>query len=145
MKIKIEKPEENVWKFPCLGKSKLDEAVVYFYSEETGVVIEQSTTYPHLYISREFCMEDFNPVNSSINPKENPIDWDKVELPIWAMLYKDLTNITIIKDKYIKGAILHNSGDMTNWDYTYQSIKERDEYLNSLEILPKGTKITIEL
>jgi len=93
MKIKIEKPEENVWKFPCLGKSKLDEAVVYFYSEETGVVVEQSTTYPYLYISREFYMEDFNPVNSSTKPEENPFDWDKAELPIW---YKD-ENGAIIK------------------------------------------------
>ena len=145
MKIKIEKPKENVWKFPCLGKSKLDEAVVYFYSEETGVVVEQSTTYPYLYISREFYMEDFNPVNSSTKPEENPIDWDEVELPIWVK--HNNGSINIISQKGVSGLAGIELGEYGAiiWSSQYDNVRERDELLNSLKVIPKGTKITIEL
>lgn len=146
MKIKIEKPEESIWKFPCLGISKYG-TKVYFYEWEKGVVVESSNEYKIGYISTIWNMVNFTPVdiNGFELNKPKPIDWDKVELPIWFEHSSGSVNMITQKgsDSLI-GFELFDKGVIT-WATKYDNIKERDEFLNSLKILSKGTKITIEI
>ncbi len=146
MKIKIEKPKENVWKFPCLGISNYG-AKVYFSDWEMGVVVESDDDYNMGYMSAIWDMDEFTPIdiNGFELNKLKPIDWDKVELPIWFTHRSGSVNIISQKgDSGLAGTELCEDGGMI-WASQYDNVEERDKLLNSLEILPKGTKITIEL
>jgi hypothetical protein len=147
MKISIEKPKENVWKFPCLGQLSSG-TKVYFTDWEIGVVVESYSDYKIGYTSDMWNMDKFTPIdiNGFELNKQEPIDWDKVELPIW---YKD-TNGAIIKidtiDKeFVCGFIIQEDASIRDFDHYYQTIDERNQSLSKIKFLPKGTKITIEL
>ncbi len=146
MKIEIVKPKENIWKFPCLGKSKITSCVMYFYSKTEGIVVESDEYWPVGHTEASFDINKFEPVNPVAEPKPKPIDWDKAELPIW---YKD-TNGAIIKidtiDKeFVCGFIIQEDASIRDFDHYYQTIDERNQSLSKIKFLPKGTKITIEL
>ena len=146
MKIEVIKPQEEVkWKFPCLGKSKSHRAVVYFHSDGVGVVVEQSSKYPYLYRSSVFDMQDFEPYIPT-ETKPQPIDWDKVELPIWAVRGEWIMKIESLEETSLDGLEFQESlNNIQGTRLGFKDKQDRDKYLNSLEILPKGTKITIEL
>ena len=146
MKISIEKPKENIWKFPCLGISNYG-TKVYFIGWEMGVVVESGDDYKIGHTSTIWDMGKFTPIDINGFELNKPklIDWDKVELPIWFEHSSGSVNmITMIYEDSVIGIELWDEGAI-NWTSKYDGIKERDEFLNSLEILPKGTKITIEL
>ena len=147
MNISIEKPKENIWKFPCLGQLSSG-TKVYFTDWELGVVVESDDDYKIGYMSTIWDMDKFTPIdiNGFELNKPKPIDWDKVELPIW---YKD-TNGSIVKiwaiDKeYIAGHIIQENMVITEFTHIYKDIDERNDYFNKIDFLPKGTKITIEI
>ena len=146
MKISIEKPEESIWKFPCLGISNYG-TKVYFSDWEMGVVVESDDDYNMGYMSAIWDMDKFTPIdiNGFELNKLKPIDWDKVELPIWFTHRSGSVNIISQKgDNGLAGTELCEDGGII-WAAQYDNVEERDKLLNSLEILPKGTKITIEL
>lgn len=147
MKISIEKPEESIWKFPCLGKSRAG-VIVYFSDWKMGVVVDPNDNYFEIgHTSASWHMDNFTPIdiNGFELNKLKPIDWDKVELPIWFTHRSGSVNIISQKgDSGLAGTELCEDGGII-WAAQYDNVEERDKLLNSLEILPKGTKITIEL
>ena len=148
MKIIIEKnPKESIWEFPCLGQVSSG-TKVYFYEWERGVVVESNNEYKIGYISAIWNMDKFTQIDingNKLNTNPESIDWDKVKLPIWLLYHGNLLTISDITGKHMRGFVLKNNGRMVKWDYICDNIKNRNDYLNSLEILPKGTKITFEL
>jgi hypothetical protein len=90
-------------------------------------------------------MDKFIPCTPT-ETKQQSIDWDKVELPIW---YKDtsgaIVKIDIIDKEFISGYVIQESIIITEFTHIYKDVDERNQYLNKIEFLPKGTKITIEL
>ena len=146
MKIKIEKPKENVWKFPCLGQLSSG-TKVYFTDWEIGVVVEAYGDYKIGYTSNVWNMDKFTPIdiNGFELNKPKHIDWNNVELPIWVKHNNGSINIISQKgDSGLAGTELGEDGAII-WSSQYDNVRERDKLLNSLEILPKGTKITLEL
>ena len=147
MKISIEKPKENKWTFPCLGK--LDTGIIVYFSDwEMGVVVESDDDYKIGYTSAIWDMDKFTPIDvngNKLNTKPKPIDWDKVEFPIWFKHSSGSISMITQKDVFfLNGTELYEDGVIT-WASQFDNVEERDKLLNSLEILPKGTKITIEL
>lgn len=146
MKIKIEKPKENVWKFPCLGQLSSG-TKVYFTDWEIGVVVEAYGDYKIGYTSNVWNMDKFTPIdiNGFELNKLKPIDWDEVELPIWVK--HNNGSINIISQKGVSGLAGIELGEdgAIIWSSQYDNVRERDELLNSLKVIPKGTKITFEL
>lgn len=147
MKISIEKPKENIWKFPCLGISNSG-AKVYFSDWKTGVIVESITNAPKIgHTSAAWDMDKFTPIdiNGFELNKLKPIDWDKVELPIWVEDKDDIiTQIVRISETEIRDLTI------TDRETIFQSRlfitpKQKTEYLKSLKVIPKGTKITFEL
>lgn len=148
MKIKIEKPKESIWKFPCLGKSCAG-VIVYFSDWKMGVVVEPNDNYYEIgHTSASWHMDNFTPIDingNELNTKPKPVDWDKAELPIWFTHRSGSVNIISQKgNSGLAGTELCEDGGMI-WASQYDNVKERNEFLNSLKILPKGTKITFEL
>jgi hypothetical protein len=146
MKISIEKPKESIWKFPCLGQLSSG-TKVYFTDWELGIVVESDDDYKIGYMSAAWNMNKFTPIDINGNElnKSKSINWDKAELPIWFTHRSGSVNIISQKgDNGLAGTELCEDGGII-WAAQYDNIDERDKLLNSLEILPKGTKIIIEL
>lgn len=145
MKIKIEKPEESIWKFPCFGIHEKTSKIVAFIDYKKGVVVgEGNGALPLGHYREDWWMIQFKPYTPT-EPRQQPIDWDKAELPIWFTHRSGSVNI--ISQKGVSGLAgieLCEDGGMI-WASQYDNVKERNEFLNSLKILPKGTKITFEL
>ena len=144
--IKIEKPKENIWKFPCLGISNYG-IKVYFTGWEMGVVVE-SDDYKIGYTSAIWDMDKFTPIDINGNKlitKPQTIDWSKAKLPIWLTHSSGSINIITQKDGSGFAGIELCEDRVIMWGSQYDNVEERDKLLNSLEILPKGTKITLEL
>ena len=145
MKIKIEKPKESIWKFPCFGIHEKTCKIVAFMDDKKGVIVEKGYGVLSLGHYREdWEMIQFKPYTPT-ETKQQSIDWDNVELPIWLLYHGNLLTISDITGKHMRGFVLKNNGRVVKWDYICDNIKNRNDYLNSLEILPKGTKITFEL
>lgn len=142
MEIKIINNKESKWKFPCKGVSKTDNAVVGFSSYGTGTVLDigKSKYYKIYDIADYWEMDNFEPIEEN-----QPIDWDKMELPVWV---KNRDG-NIIQVKSIKGeniqycAICNNEMVIITDIFPTQGFAK--QWLNSLEILPKGTKIEITI
>ena len=147
MKIKIEKQRESNWTFPCLGQLSSG-TKVYFCEWEAGVVVESNDEYKIGYISAMWDMDKFIQIDingNKLNTNPEAIDRDKVKLPIW--FEHSSGSVNIISQKGVSslaGIELFDNGGI-NWASQYDNIKERNEFLNSIKILPKGTKITFEL
>ena len=142
MEIKIIKNEKSKWKFPCKGISIIDNRVVGFSRYGTGVVLDAGNSTCHkLYeFSEYWIMTDFVPLEE----ENQPIDWDKVELPIWAKNRAGyLIQITSIKGVEIQYRKISNEIVFINDIFPTQGLAK--QWLNSLEILPKGTKIEITI
>jgi hypothetical protein len=144
MKIKIEKPQSTKWKFPCLGKSKSHGIVVYFHSDESGVVVEQSSKYPYLYRSRVFDMRDFEPLNSPTEEGKTPLKvgdfvgrW--FEHSDGASKVNEITGCTIFV------GVVRPDREVKSTELKFASIGFRDEWLARQNWLQKGSKITLEL
>ena len=145
MKIKIEKPKESIWKFPCFGIHEKTSKIVAFMDDKKGVIVEKGYgVLPLGTYFEDWEMIQFKPYTPT-ETKPKPIDWDKAELPIWFTHRSGSVNIISQKgNSGLAGTELCEDGGMI-WASQYDNVKERNEFLNSLKILPKGTKITFEL
>ena len=139
--------EEVKWKFPCKGINKVTNLIVGFSKDKEGVVLNVgNSTYNTLYEYSEFwIMNDFEPLEE----EKQPLDWHKIEYPIWARDKERIIIITDISDDdpypVVCHASIYNNGKVDLLTQSFDSILERNEWLNSLEILPKGTQIEIIL
>ena len=95
MEVKIIKPEESKWKFPCKGISKTDNMIIGFSSYGTGAVLDigRSKYYRINDISYNWNMHNFQPIEEEKEEEKQPIDWDKIKLPVWA---KDIRGEIIV-------------------------------------------------
>lgn len=145
MNIVINKPVKNKWKFPCLGK--LDSGtIVYFSCWGIGVVVESEGDFKIGHSDLLWGMDKFTPIdiNGFELNKLNPIDWDNITLPILAKsLIGNIILIYKIHEKRID--YLNIDGDYVRFtiEKTFCCMSDRDEWLRSLEIFPKGTEIKI--
>ena len=140
MEIKIIKDDK--WNYPCKGISKIDNIIVGFARYGTGVVIDVGNSTCHrLYeFSEYWIMNDFEPIEE----EKQPVDWGKIELPIWAKNTDgNLIQITSIKGAELKYRRISNEMGLITDMFPTQGFA--NEWLNSLEILPKGTKIEITI
>jgi hypothetical protein len=146
MKISIEKPRENNWKFPCLGIHNTTSKIVAFMDYKKGVIVEEGNGALLLGHYREdWEIDNFTPY-TPIETKQQSIDWDKVELPIICNnKYKEFCIIDRIGASKVEGYIVYHSGILGTLEGVFNNTEKRNEYLNSLEIIPKGTITTIEL
>ena len=147
MKISIEKPKENIWKFPCLGISNYG-TKVYFIGWEMGVVVESGDDYKIGHTSTIWDMGKFTPIDINGFELNKPklIDWDKVELPIWAVRGEWIMKIENLEELLLDGLEFQESfNNLQGTRLRFCNKEDRNTYLNSLKILPKGTKITFEL
>ena len=142
MEIKVIKNEKSKWKFPCKGISVIDNRVVLFTKYGTGVVLDigNSTCHKLYEFSEYWIMTDFVPLEE----ENQPIDWNKIELPIWVKNRDgNLIQITSIKGVEVECYIIPN--EILCLRHTFPTKGLAKEWLNSLEILPKGTKIEITI
>ena len=142
MEIKIIKNKENKWSFPCKGISIIHNRVVGFSSYGKGVILDNGNcAYGSLYeFSEHWIMNDFVPIKE----EKQPIDWDKIELPIWAKdRGEQLIQITSIKGAEINYKTISN--EIVGISDTFPTQGFAKQWLNTLEILPKGTKIEITI
>lgn len=154
METKIIKSKKRVnWKFPCKGISKTDGTIVGFSGYRIGIVLDiGKSKYLKLYdIADNWNMDNFTPIKEEkqlVKDTEltQEVDWDNITLPIWAK--NPDGNITLIYKIYEKRVdyliISGNYIRFTN-ERTFCCISDRNEWLNSLEILPNGTKIEITI
>ena len=144
MEIKIIKNEQSKWKFPCKGVCKTDDAVVGFSSYGRGVVLDSGQA-AHLRPYEFECnweMDNFEPLEK----EEQPIDWDKIELPVWAKnRFGRLIQIKSIKGENVQYWATCGSNEMVIITDIFPTQGLAKRWLNSLEILPKGTKIEITI
>ena len=147
MKIEVIKPQEEVkWKFPCLGIHNSTSKIVAFMDDKKGVIVEKGYGVLSLGHYREdWEMIQFKPYTPT-ETKPKPIDWDKVELPIWVE-DKDgiITQIVHIYETEIREFIIPIDGKISYNARLFITPQQKTEYLNSLKLVPKGTKITLEL
>lgn len=143
MKIEVIKPQAEVkWNFPCKGICKEDNLIVGFSSYRIGVVLNigKCDGFSLYDFSKDWKMNDFEPLEEQ---EKQPIDWDKPEFSIWAQ-DKDGE---VVKINLIDNCDVHYFGiandKMVYSTRGFPSIIGRDQWLNSLEILPKGTEIKI--
>ena len=149
MKIIIEKnPKESIWEFPCLGQVSSGTKVC-FYEWERGVVVESNNEYKIGYISAIWNMDKFTQIDingNKLNTNPESIDWDKVEMPVWAVRGEWIMKIESLEETSLDGLEFQESlNNIQGTRLGFASKEDRNQYLNSLEILPKGTKITFEL
>ena len=144
MKIEVIKPQEEAeWNHPCKGIHQGSGLVVGFTEEGTGCVLEQGKTNYELYSYEEFWdMDKFTPIKE----KGNNYDWSNPKFPILAKTVDG--EVFMIKGFDNKD----NSVNLTAFNTQYllicdralfESKEKREEWLKSLEILPKGTEIKI--
>ena len=145
MKIEVIKPQEEVkWNFPCKGICEVNGLIIGFTKEGTGCVLDKGETNCDLYTSQMYLdMDKFTPIKE----KGNNYDWSNPKFPI-------LAKITDGEVFMIKGFdSKDNSVNLTAFNTQYliicdnlasfESKEKRNEWLKSLEILPKGTEIKI--
>lgn len=145
MEVKVIKSKKEVeWKFPCMGIYKVNKLVVGFSGYERGVVLDigNSDIYSIHEVSYMWDMSKFEPIEQ--------IDWDKIIYPVYAenqsgeiiiitsIDYNDYFNADVVKIITIP-QLIHDE------EKYFFSKEELREWLNSLKILPKGTKIEITL
>ena len=151
MKIEVTIPKEEVkWNFPCKGICKEYNLIVGFSGYRIGVVLNTGQCGGlSLYdFSRGWKMNNFEPLEE----EKQPIDWEKAEYPIYAkndngeviiitaidfvdweeVIQIRVNMINIQQLKYAESMFFTGDNDLNEW-------------MNSLEILPKGTKIEITL
>ena len=153
METKIIKSKKKVnWKFPCKGISKTDNTVIGFSSYGTGTVLDIGQSYYKLYyVSDTWNMDNFQPIEEEKQPIEDTeltqeVDWDKITLPIWAKNIDELVFlIYAIKEKRVSYLIIYGNYIRFPNEKVFWSISDKNEWLNSLEILPNGTKIEITI
>ena len=146
MKIKIEKPKESIWKFPCFGIHEKTSKIVAFMDDKKGVIVEKGYgVLPLGTYFEDWEMIQFKPYTPT-ETKPKPIDWDNVELPIWVE-DKDgiITQIAHIYETEIREFIIPTDGKISYNSRLFITPQQKIEYLNSLKLAPKGTKIIIEL
>ena len=143
MKIEVIKPNESAWIFPCKGRDRNRNLIVGFTDMGEGVILESSNKTDLFKYSKYWDMSEFEPIYEQSN---NGLDWEKAEFPIWVKDKNgDVLQIDKIEEErvwlyaFVDEHIIHDQGN------AFGSIKKRNEWLNSLEILPKGTKIEITL
>jgi hypothetical protein len=144
MKIEVIKPNESAWKFPCKGRSKDGRFIVGFTKEGEGVVLETKTMPELLYKYDRFMnMDNFVPLEE----EKEPTNWNKIECPIWAKDEKgNILIINSINNLFVAYSSLYIEAEkMVSTGQTFMAKKERNEWLNSLEILPKGSVIKITI
>ena len=147
MKIEVIKPQEEAeWNYPCKGIHQGSGLVVGFTEEGAGCVLEQGKTNYELYSYEEFWdMDTFTPIKE----KGNNYDWSNPKFPI---LVKGVGEDIFTIDGFDE---VDNSVSITTFSFSgvvyywcedrekFSSEKGRNEWLKSLEILPKGTEIKI--
>ena len=156
MELHILRPEPK-WTFPCLGIHRYDGLKVCFTSAGNGVVVgvDIKEEYELYETSDVFDMSQFKPLKTADTfhlPKE--VNWDVAEVPFAATSqeYPGLLIIRDITDKpmAIKFDNIFKEGLEASYRLLARSKKfsdreDRDEFLGQLEILPKGTVISIKL
>lgn len=144
MEIKVIKNEKSKWKFPCKGICKEDNLIVGFSSYGVGVVLDIGLCDDfNLYgFSKDWKMGDFEPIEE----EKQPIDWDKVELPVWAKnRFGNLIQIKSIKGENVQYCTICKSNEIVIITDLFPTQGFAKRWLNTLEILPKGTKIEITI
>ena len=145
MKIEVIKPQEEAeWNYPCKGICEVNGLVIGFTKEDVGCVLDKGKTNCDLYTSQMYLdMDKFTPIKE----KGNNYDWSNPKFPI---LVKGIGEEVFTIDGFDE---VDNSVSVTTFNLNHNYIceerekfsseKERNEWLKSLEILPKGTEIKI--
>lgn len=148
MKIEVIKPQEEAeWNFPCKGIGNKTDLVVGFDRYGSGCVLEKGQTNYNLYLYSEFwAMDTFTPLKEE-KANGNNYDWSNAKFPI---LVKGMGEDIFTIDGFDE---VDNSVSITTFNLNHNYIceerekfsseEERNEWLKSLEILPKGTEIKI--
>ena len=141
MEVKIIKNEKSKWEFPCKGIRRGDGLIVGFQKYGEGTILKSPNDRIYLfYHSKDWVMDEFEPIEE----EKQPIDWEKIEFPIWARDSDgNLIQITSIKGAELKYRRISNEMGLITDMFPTQGFAK--EWLNSLEILPKGTKIEITI
>ena len=144
MKIEVIKSQEEAkWKFPCRGICKEDNLIIGFSSYGIGVVLDIGLCDDlNLYgFSKNWDMNDFEPLEE----EKQPIDWDKMELPVWVKNRDgNIIQVESIKGENIQYCAICNN-EMVIITDIFPTQGFAKQWLNFLEILPKGTKIEITI
>ena len=148
MKVEVIKPKEDkpYWDYPCKGIRKKDGVVVGFEKFGSGCVLESGQSKMKLYTSYVFLdMADFSPIKE----KGNNYDWNNPTFPILVKgSGEDVFTINGFDE-------VDNSVSITTFSFNkrvhhwceeiarFSSEEDRNKWLRSLEMLPKGTEIKI--
>ena len=144
MEVKIS--EKIVWRFPCKGISKSNRLVVGFSKQNEGAVLDiGDSNSDDLYKwSTNWNMNNFEPL---LEEKQS-INWDKVELPTLLFDRKENRNLFFVERFNIDTTYIVRFYDLIEnkkIEWMFSDITKRNEFLNTLEVYPKGTKIEITL
>ena len=144
MEVKIS--EKIVWRFPCKGISKSNRLVVGFSKQNEGAVLDiGDSNSDDLYKwSTNWNMNSFEPL---LEEKQS-INWDKVELPTLLFDRKENRNLFFVERFNIDTTYIVRFYDLIEnkkIEWMFSDITKRNEFLNTLEVYPKGTKIEITL
>ena len=147
MKIEIIKPQEEVkWDYPCKGICEVNGLVIGFTKEGVGCVLDKGKTNCDLYTSQMYLdMDKFAPIKE----KGNNYDWNNPKFPILAKgIGEDIFTIDGFDevDNSVLITTFSFSGKVHYWcedREKFESKEDMNEWLKSLEILPKGTEIKI--
>ena len=144
MEVKIS--EKIVWRFPCKGISKSNRLVVGFSKQNEGAVLDiGDSNSDDLYKwSTNWNMNSFEPLLE----EKRSIDWDKVELPTLLFDRKENRNLFFVERFNIDTTYIVRFYDLIEnkkIEWMFSDITKRNEFLNTLEVYPKGTKIEITL
>ena len=150
MEVKVKKPQkETVWEFPCKGIRKSDGLIVGFKEIGIGTVIDAGTSDFKLYhIACSWFMDQFTPIEEESQSEKNEgtyqkAYWKDTNTPVWTIA----TNGDIILLCSIDGNEVSCITMSEKVNYTckieFNVLSDRDEWLNSLELLPEATKIEI--
>ena len=144
MEVKIS--EKIVWRFPCKGISKSNRLVVGFSKQNEGAVLDigDSNSGDLYKWSTNWNMNNFEPL---LEEKQS-IDWDKVELPTLLFDRKENRNLFFVERFNIDTTYIVRFYDLIEnkkIEWMFSDITKRNEFLNTLEVYPKGTKIEITL
>ena len=150
MKIEVIKPQEEVkWNFPCKGIGKKSNMIVGFSGYGQGVVLDtgQSDFFKLYTMPNNWDMEMFTPIKEQENG--NNYDWSNPTFPI---LVKGSGDDVFTINGFDE---VDNSVSITTFSFNkkvhywceeiarFPSEKDRNKWLKSLEIYPKGTEIKI--
>lgn len=149
MKIEVIKPQSELkWNFPCKGICEVNGLIIGFTKEGSGCVLDKGVTNCDLYTSQMYLdMDKFTPIKE----KGNNYDWNNAEFPILVKGigediftiygFDEVDNSVYITTFSFSGKIHYWCEDIAK----FPSEKDRNKWLKSLEILPKGTEIKITI